>query len=476
MATARDQVEAYNFAVRRQILALLQGDDSVAVDPRRRLNRALIGGALLAVVLLAAVGVAGLLSNSASATLPDNGVAVTSDGSVFVIVDHVVHPALNLASAELVGGSSVTTVSSGALAKAPRGLPIGIPNAPDALPPASSLVTGRWTVCSTAPPASAARAQIVLSLGAPAPTPLPNRQGVVVQTGDGTTWLLDAGRRYAMSSTVSQLLQVDSQPVPLDEQVLDLVPEGPQLYVPKVPETGSTASLPFPAKVGDLVLVDYGSGTPGHYVVMSDGVAPVNAFTFALLAGSAPDPTLHEPASDIVNHAASAGPDVPGTWPNQALQLAPPPAGGSPLCFTYDPHGPQTGTTWTTTISEPATAPVPAGAQPVSATSGTLPTVLTGVAVPPGRGALVRAAGTGGTDAVITLVTDSGLRYSIASSDDAGKLGYAAASAVTVPLPFVDLLPAGPGLSSAVAAEEFAGGPSAPVAPTPTDTVSAGGS
>src|SRR5438093_6756179 len=103
MATARDQVEAYNFASRRQVLALLHGDDAAAVDPRRRLNRSLLGGLLLAVVIVAATGVAGFLSGASSTSVPIDGVIVDADsGGAYVRIGDVLHPALNITSAKLI--------------------------------------------------------------------------------------------------------------------------------------------------------------------------------------------------------------------------------------------------------------------------------------------------------------------------------------------------------------------------------------
>ena len=170
MASLRDQVEAYNYATRRQVLALLQGDDSVSVDPRRRLNRSLFGGLLLGVVVLAAAGVAGFLSGSGSTSVPDSGVIVDADtGAAYVRIGDVLHPALNMTSAKLVAGNDVTEVSSATLRSLPRGLPVGIPGAPEALPPSGELTTRAWSVCTVAPQASAARSQVVVSVGAPAP-------------------------------------------------------------------------------------------------------------------------------------------------------------------------------------------------------------------------------------------------------------------------------------------------------------------
>ena len=466
MATVRDEVEAYNFAARRQVLALLQGDETVPVDPRRRLNRSTVGGLLVGVLAVAVVGVAGYFAGSSSTSVPKNGVIVNSaTGGAYVIVDKVLHPALNMASAKLLAGSQVTTVSGSALAKLPRGLPVGIPNAPDSLPPTSALSRGAWSACSIAPEASDARGQVVLSVGGKVPTPLGPADGLAVRSPDGRTWLLQNGMRYAVSPAASTLLGLDRvAPVPITAQVLDLVPEGPPLAVPAVARAGAapTRALPFKALVGDLVEVDFGNGQVGRYVVLDDGVAPVDPFTFELLAGAA-HTTLHLPARDIVSVASRSRAPTPPLWPRDALNLAAPPAAGEPLCITYDPSAPRTAAAWPVTISKPAVIPLPPGGAVVSAKNGSLAAAATGVAVPPGGGVLALGAGTGGVDSVFELVTDSGLRFAVADAQAVSRLGYSAESAVSVPLPFVDLLPAGPALDPAAAGAEYAG-----TAPPPT--------
>lgn len=469
MATVRDQVEAYNFASRRQVLALLQGDDSVSVDPRRRLNRALLGGLLLAVVILAATGVAGFLSNGSSASVPSNGVIVDADtGGAYVRIGNALHPALNLASAKLIAGHQVTKVAAGALRGLPRGLPVGIPGAPDSLPSSSDLTGRAWSVCTIAPEASAARSRVLVSVGSPVPTAFPAASGIAVQTPDGAEWLLDGGQRYQVADpSVSTLLTLD-QPLTIDPAVLDLVPEGPPLKPPAIPGAGQrpTAALPFAAKVGDLVSADNGTNQPTQYVVLQDGVAAVDPFAFVVLTG-VPGTEIHHVQGGQVSDAASRQrAPIPPQWPHAALgHPIAPPASGEPFCITYDPRAPhRSAAAWQVSLSEPPTVPLGPHAAPVAASGATLPTAATGVAVPAGGGALVKAVGSGGVDAVYTLVTDSGLRFSITDADAVGRLGYDPAAAVRVPLPFVDLLPAGPGLDPTAAATEYAGAAQAPPA------------
>lgn len=480
MATARDQVEAYNFAARRQVLALLQGDDTATVDPRRRLNRSFMGGLLLAVVALAVVGVAGFLSGGGAAAVPKDGVIVATDtGGAYVLENNVLHPALNLASAKLIAGNKITNVESGALSSLPRGLPVGIPGAPDSLPSPSRLSRGLWTVCSTAPEATDARPRVVVSIGARRPAPLAEGAAIVVRTPDRQSWLVDGGLRYRITPQAGTLLGLDRvAQVPVLTEVLDLIPEAAPLRVPTVPGAGSTpsVSLPFTVAVGDLVKVDNGTRQPSLYVVLDDGVASVDPFAFTMLAGSART-TVRAAASQVVKVASRTRPPLPVSWPRQAVTSPePPPALGEPLCITYNPAAAPNGAAWPVTVSEPATVPLPAQAQEIAPAAGSLPTAATGVAVPGGSGVLARATATGGVDGVFTLVTDSGLRFGITNADAVNRLGYPPASAVRVPLPFVALLPSGPGLDPTAASAEYAGAANAPRATAPRSGVPASSS
>ncbi|HZC69212.1 MAG TPA: type VII secretion protein EccB [Jatrophihabitans sp.] len=467
MASVRDQVEAYNYATRRQVLALLQGDDSVSVDPRRRLNRSLFGGLLLGVVVLAAAGVAGFLSGGGSTTLPSQGVIVDADtGAAYVRIGDVLHPTLNMTSAKLIAGHDITEVSSATLRTVPRGLPVGIPGAPEALPPSDQLTGHAWSVCTIAPQASAGSSQVQVSVGAPVPTPIPTGAGLVVQDPDQTEWLLDNGQRYQVSDAAATVLGLDQvTAMSVESEVLDAIPEGPPLDIPDIPGAGHppSVSLKFTALVGDAVKVENGTNHPGLFVVMQDGVAPVDPFAFRLITAIGHNVT--EPARRIVKVPAKTGPDIPDLWPRQALRgPLPPPTPNEPMCISYDPHAPRTAAAWPVTFSEPVRTPLGAHAVPVTASSGTLPTAATGVAVPPGGGALVRATGSGGVDAVYMLVTDSGLRFPIANADAVSRLGYDPSQAVSVPVSFLKLLPAGPGLDPTEAAVEYPGAAEPPPA------------
>jgi Type VII secretion system ESX-1, transport TM domain B len=69
-----------------------------------------------------------------------------------------------------------------------------------------------------------------------------------------------------------------------------------------------------------------------------------------------------------------------------------------------------------------------------------------------GRGAVVVSATSPSAPAgsgTIALVTDTGLRYAVANSDAAAKLGYGGIDLTQVPAELVSLLPQGPALDPA---------------------------
>ena len=96
---------------------------------------------------------------------------VAGPGDRYVIVDGRLHPALNLASALLVGGGQSAQVRPSVLDQLPRGLPVGIPDAPDALPPKDRLTAAPWTVCAVPSGAATLPPQVTVRVGAPEPTP-----------------------------------------------------------------------------------------------------------------------------------------------------------------------------------------------------------------------------------------------------------------------------------------------------------------
>lgn len=460
MATTREQAEAQGYEGRRQATSLMTGVDEARRDPRRRVNRVTLAGVLIGILVMAGFGIAGFLGAGRGPQLPDSGaVLVSGAGDRYVVVDGRLHPALNLASALLVGGGQLTQVRPAVLDGLPRGLPVGIPDAPDALPPAARLTAEDWTVCAVPSGAPTLPSEITVRVGLAEPDSglVGSGQAVVAGGADGALWLLTEGRRYRLVDQAPVLLGLQrAAPVPLPAEVLDTVPEGPPLAAPAVADRGAAVDgVPAEWVSGDVVRVRAGGELRQTFAVLPDGISPVSDLTADLLvAGGGREVDAAPAQAASARQSAAPSPGLRG-WPERTPQALSPER-GRPLCLSTTPGEPAGDAPWVVRFSLPPTADVP-GQQPVYSLVGDLPGVADAILVPRGAGALVRSATSSDGDGALTLVTDSGQRYAVPSPDAAVRLRYDPATAPTVPSPFVALLPAGPALDPELAAREFTG-------------------
>jgi type VII secretion protein EccB len=459
MATTREQAEAYNYEGRRQATSLMTGEDEARRDPRRRINRVTAAGVLVGVLVMAGFGIAGFLGAGRGPALPESGgVLVSGTGDRYVVIDKRLHPALNLSSALLVGGGSLTQVRAGALDALPRGLPVGIPDAPDALPQPDRLTAAPWTVCAVPSGAPTLPPEVTVGVGLPEPSAGRVEPGsaVVAVEGNGALWLLHDGRRYRLVDNAAVLLGLQAAvPVPLPNPLLDLLPEGSPIVPPKLPDHGKPAEgLPPQWVVGDVVRDEAGGVVRQSFAVLGDGLSPVSDLTAALLVASGGREARAAPAAVSAARQSLAPPPGRRDWPAR-VPRAVAPQRDQPLCLSTTPGDPAGDAPWTVRMSMPGVV-VGAGQEPVH-TTGNVPGVVDHIVIPRGAGALVRASTASHGDGALTLVTDSGQRYAVPSPDAAVRLRYDPATARTVPAPFVRLLPAGPALDPEVATREFRG-------------------
>lgn len=459
MATTKEQAEAYNYEGRRQATCLMSGEDEARRDPRRRVNRVTLAGVLIGVLVMAGFGIAGFLGAGRGPQLPQSGgVILAGSGDRYVIVDGRLHPALNLASALLVGGGSTTTVREAVLDDLPRGLPVGIPDAPDALPAAKRLTAEDWTVCAVPSGAPTLPPDVTVLIGVPEPTrgQVGDGQAVVARGDDGALWLLAEGRRFQLVDQAPVLLGLTrAQPVALPAPVLDLLPEGPPIAVPDVGERDAVVDgVPAQWVVGDVVQVEAGGEARQRLAVLPDGVSPVSELTATLLVASGSNEVTGTPAQAGTARRSAAGPPGQRGWPETAPEAIGPER-DQPLCVSTTPGEPAGDAPWVVRLSLPGA--VPTGDDEVFTLGGDIPGVADGVVVPRGAGALVRSSTAAGGDGALTLVTDSGQRFAVPTPDAAVRLRYDPATAAPVPAPFVALLPAGPALDPELAAREFTG-------------------
>src|SRR5947208_14301668 len=136
MASRRDLIQSFQFAARRVVSAVVLRETDPREWPFRRLGGAGFGTLMVTVIMLAAVGIFGLILPGGKTSWKDGRtvIVVKETGAAYVYLDGKLHPVLNFASAALlVGSTAVTPTSRASLVGVPRGVVLGIEGAPNTL-------------------------------------------------------------------------------------------------------------------------------------------------------------------------------------------------------------------------------------------------------------------------------------------------------------------------------------------------------
>ncbi|MEV4757062.1 type VII secretion protein EccB [Micromonospora sp. NPDC049559] len=463
MRTRREQVQAYRFVTRRIGSAMLSGEPETTELPMRRLGLAVFGSAMLATIVFAGVGVYGFLRPGGGRPADNQIVIERETGARYVYIQGRLHPVLNYSSARLIVGAAqptVQTLSRRSLRDVPRGEPVGIPNAPDALPDPAALDGLPWSTCSMRrSPGSAALAAHVLVGSEPAGGTTLAGDGLLVSTGTGSDavrYLLWNSHRLKVpdGATLAALELTAATPVPVDQALLNSIAAGPDLkpgFVYRAGEDGVAVD----GKVGKIGQV-YRSGEQ-FYLLLDRGLVTIGeTMARLLLAGG----------QQVVDISASAAGAVQGNprfepdgFPNEIPRLRN--GGGEPamVCASYRDASPNGGQLTTIELFTRAD-------ERLTEASANLPPVQVGldgvrladrVLLTGGHGALVQvlpAPGTPATGATRYLVTDQGIKYALPRQDAPAvqqSLGYPDATPVPVPSYLLALIPTGPALDPAAA-------------------------
>lgn len=429
----------------------------------------------------------------------------------------VLHPVLNMASARLLldpARARVVVVEDDVVDRYPRrGATIGIPYAPDKLPtPTQARTPKTWAVCDRdgrdVAGVTTDQAVLVLDQGDAQRLRdghrLTGGRTLYVKGPDGTEYLVDAGgtayrlEGQAQGMTAQQekalriaLFGTDGRPQAVTAQWLRTLAAGDPISLPRIPGSGtpSTAQLSDRRdKVVGRVLADDpdGDGRPdAYYVVRAHWLERVTPFVARLLLNEPTSPSLQRPGrmpwmspQDRMAVKGEAG--LGRGWPKWdtggPAVNAPPPYGGvtrGVLCSVYDGVAGGDGGrgAGVTRPGDAVRRTVWAGTTyPV-----TVPEGGTSAYVSPGGGLLYRAVSgtdgrTGSGSGSVYLLTETGLRYPISVNGDsttspprsggarqAGdaqvRLGYQGIVPAPVPTAWSDLVPVGPVLDSAAAAQ-----------------------
>ncbi|MEN8656023.1 type VII secretion protein EccB [Streptomyces sp. 21So2-11] len=504
MASRRDELNAYTFAKRRLIAQFVQPNSTGSEEGAPRPLRAVVPGAIVGVVILAAFGAWGMFKPVAPKQwdTPGENVIIASKSTTRYVVLNTdgktqLHPVLNMSSAKLLldlDKGKVTNVDESVLdsGKIPHGATLGIPYGPDRLPDSKEAAAAkRWVVCER--PGAGGRA-IQKAAFVLAERERKKTEGAERLVGgellyvegpgpDRTRYIVDAaGQAYAVDQDellLRQLVGDRRTPQRVSAAWLATLHKGDPIAFPTIPGTpGVAAGAPGELgpdlnKVGTVLKAVDGTRSQ-QYVVLAGRVAPVSDFTAKLLLTSR---ALADMAKD--GRAKSVNPALfrPGRpfgqnkdWPQH-----------SPVAVNSATQGEGSRNTVCNVLRE---VDEDNGATTLSTWAGTdfpqtLPTGSSSAYVTPGSGQLFRQFQGSRTDSgFLFLVTDTGLRYAMQSNGDSatddsgigssgskkeklarqqesqeaqGRLGYKDVAPAPIPATWSQLLPTGPRLSTGAA-------------------------
>ncbi len=292
--TTKVQVSGSRFLLRRLEDAIVRRDTRMLDDPLQFYSRSVALGAAVAVLITAsALALAYFRPQGkpgASLLLSDR-----DTNQLYVVLAGKLHPVYNLTSARLVLGNPATpaVVNSSALGGFSMGQTIGIPGAPYATP-VSSDASSVWALCDTVPNAESGDPAVrttVLAMPLTIDTSIDpvHPTEALLASYEGSTWIVTQKGRHAIDLADRALTSAvgiprAAKPAPISEGLLNALPDlGPWQLGP-IPDAGSpnTLGLDPDLVIGSVFDVSTAKG-PQHYVVLTDGVAPVNTTTAAAL-------------------------------------------------------------------------------------------------------------------------------------------------------------------------------------------------
>lgn len=447
MQSRSDQLQAHLFTVGRLVSGLTHGEPDAPETPAKRFTSGLVGSVFVGLLAVAAVAVIGLLAGGASAAFRAPGTIIVEKetASRFLLMRGELRPLLNYTSALLITGSSnppVVSVSAAALRGLRHGPPVGIAGAPEALPPATGLTTGAWSVCSAAAPAGPVRVDV----GSPREVaPLDARHGLLVRTPDGATYLVWRDRRFRIgaAAALTALGYQSVPPLPVGAAWTAALPAGPALAARAIagrgrpgPDVGGQAH-----RIGQVFEEQGLSGGQQFSVLLAGGLSPLSRTEAALLLG--------DPATQAAYRSQRVA-----AISISAAALAAAPRAASSVTASFPPAPPQLVTAAASVGAAPCYTVTPGHAGPaiqVGLGRAVPPGKGVWVIVPPGGGLLATPVSPSGQRGPLYLITDTGVKFPIPTAIAATTLGYGNVAPTGLPTALLNLLPTGPALDPAVA-------------------------
>lgn len=320
-----EQVSAWRFLAHRVSVAIGRRNVRLVHDPSKNASASLLVGIVVSVLV---VGICFII-----AWIKPQGqvgtariVADRVSGAVYVEVDGVMHPALNLASARLITGQPdiPKQVPMSEIRKSPVGPVVGILGAPNDLTARAPGDTG-WALCDQL---GSAGSQIIprttVLAGLPtfgdwASQMVAPRSALMAYGGDA--FVVTDGRRSAIDLADKAVTLALGLPVgdlhlaPMSKALYEALTPAPPLRVPDVPNPGGPIgySAPNLAVVsGSVLRVSDVSGQPEYFVALPAGVqrVPVTAATMILNTGISGGQVLTAKSAVVATLPQAVGFDV----------------------------------------------------------------------------------------------------------------------------------------------------------------------
>ncbi|HEY2673135.1 MAG TPA: type VII secretion protein EccB [Rugosimonospora sp.] len=460
MPSRREQVQSYQYLMQRVVNAFVAGETDPALSPMRRLAGAGFASVMITALVIAAVGVFGLIKHGGNASWRNQQAVIIEKetGTRYIYRGNVLYPVTNYVSALLALGGSGTTVSVSreSLVGATRGPLIGIVGAPDALPPAGRILGAPWTVCAqsgTDSTGATTATSWVLAGRAPQDgTSLGNAALVVTLQPSGAIYLVASGHRYPLASRLTlSALGGDQVPVlAVGTAWLDAVPEGQPIAPIDLDGRGQPSAAVQGALIGQIYAAT-GSGETQYYLVRANDLLPMTAVeeateladpaTAAAYPGATPTVRQVNPA-EIAGVPKAGRPARTDESPPAQVPTMARPDPGAAVCAMY-----RDGTSGAQLVYDVDRASYGEG---VATTGSTTAAIVDRVVVPPGYGAVVRSLSSpDSTVGPLFLVTDEGRRYPVPNAEQLSWLGYGSVKPLNLPSYVVSRIPSGPSLDPA---------------------------
>jgi type VII secretion protein EccB len=444
----RDNLPAHRFRQRRMAAALLNGDAESGSPALARLGTGAVAGVFVTIAVVAVVGVLAILRPGGGTAWQEPGAFIIAGetGARYIYRDGELSPVVNYTSARLLLGNDlhVVSVSERSLESAPRGPAIGIAMAPDALPDAAGVVGTDWSVCATGNAAAGPLRTSIRPGQYATGEPVGADAGYLLRTSEqGRTFLLVAGHAHEISGR--DLLALGDRPIDavlVDDDFVAALPAGQPITAPDIIGVGQAGPVLSGTSEPSVIGTLFADRSNAYYVMTQDGLAALTPVQAGLLlvdprlapayGGGSVSPlpiTAAQLTGSAIGTVPTTGPGAPP--PAQLPAPADWPAGEQQMCLRF---ADQRSTDLVLGPADPAAA----GDSPVR--------------LPTGGGALA-ATTTAGNATTIHLITDNGVRYPIADQQTLERLGLAGIGIALLPAAVLDLLPQGPTLDVAAAAQ-----------------------